>query len=81
MLSPVISKSIYRFNERQCFLKPLLQSLRGYARTLEKILEEGVMKGMFTKENFNSFFPNDSFNKIVDSLMGLNSIENLKKIY
>lgn len=45
----------------------------------KKILEEGVMKGMFTKENFNSFFPNDSFNKIVDSLMGLNSIENLKK--
>ncbi|MFZ1255411.1 MAG: hypothetical protein WAR77_03620 [Saprospiraceae bacterium] len=45
----------------------------------KKILEDGVMKGMFTKEQFHSFFPNDSFNKIVDSLMGLNSIENLKK--
>lgn len=61
------------------FLSHFFKAYEDMQMHWKKILEEGIMKGMVTKENFHSFFPSDSFNKIVDSLMGLNTIDNLKK--
>jgi hypothetical protein len=43
------------------------------------ILEKGVMKGMISRENFDKVFPQENFTKIFDSLVGLNSVENLQK--
>lgn len=43
------------------------------------LLENGIIKGYFTKEEFQKYFPDDAFVRVIDSLVGLQSVESLKK--
>lgn len=70
-----LEKSAAEFPALASFMK----SYETMAEHWKPILENGIIKGMLTKENFDKIFPEADFTKVVDSLMGLNSIENLKQ--